>query len=284
MTGLLNIHQRIIRRTLKSKGFRSVLSGPMGAQMHTYEYSQGPGAMTYVVLHGLGTHASAFAPLLTRLRQTAAQIIAPELLGHGFSDSPIEGVTAQHTFARLAEYLDAVIEEPVVLIGTSLGGAMAMKYALAAPKKVSRLVLISPAGAPMTPDGFAQVRRFFNVKTAADGRAFIARLFHKPPWYRFLIGGEITRQLSRGAIQSFLSPDADIEPMSADELGELNPPTLLLWGQSERLLPMECYHWYQAHMPDTVRIETPEGFGHSPHLEIPGKLAERIVRFAIEET
>ncbi|MEE2756488.1 MAG: alpha/beta hydrolase [Myxococcota bacterium] len=283
MNGLLDIHQRVIRRILIKDGFRSSMSGPHGSQMHSYVLGQGQGHVRYVVLHGLGTHASAFARLLRRLKKTASYILAPDLLGHGFSDTPDKTVTAQETFARLASFLDDNLDEPVVLVGTSLGGAMAMKYALAAPHNVVRLVLISPAGAPMTPDGFAHVRRCFEVKTAADGRAFMARLFHKPPWYRFLIGREITRLLSRGSISSFLAPDADIEPMSSSEVARLKPPTLLLWGQSERLLPIECLHWYRDHMPENVAIETPVGFGHSPHLEIPGKLANRIVRFAIEK-
>jgi pimeloyl-ACP methyl ester carboxylesterase len=90
--------------------------------------------------------------------------------------------------------------------------------------------------------------------------------------------------LSRASIQSFLSPDAEIEPISASEVAKLSPPTLLVWGRSERLLPKECFQWYEANMPETVLIETPDGFGHSPHLEIPEKLANRIVRFATEQT
>lgn len=281
MTGLLDIHQRIIRRVLGFKGFRSRLSGPAGAQMHAYEYVQGRGSVRYVVLHGLGTHASAFAPLMVRLRKTAAHIVAPELLGHGFSDTPSGGVEPQAAFDRLASLLDDIIEDPVVLIGTSLGGAMAMKYALRSPKNVSRLVLVSPAGAPLTDSGFAHVRSCFDVKTAADGRSFMARLFHHPPWYRVLIGGEIVRLLSRGPIQGFLSQEAVSKALTPSEIGQLSPPTLLIWGQSERLLPAECLHWYQAHMPRGVRIETPVGFGHSPHLEIPNRLADYIVKFAV---
>ena len=213
----------------------------------------------------------------------ADRLIAPELLGHGFSDKPTPRLSPSDVFARMAKMLDTIIEEPLTVVGTSLGGAIALKYALGSPHKVARLILVSPAGAPLSTEGFEKIRSHFTLKNAADGRAFIDRLFHQPPWYRSLIGGSVQRMLGRSAVKDFLSPDTKRELFTPESVAPLAPPTLLIWGASEKLLPKECLDWFRTHMPDHVRFEYPERFGHSPHLEWPNELTHLITDFAETE-
>ena len=283
MSNLLDFHQRLVRLRLRAQGFRTRYAGEAGERMHRYEYHRGGGSRQYLVLHGLGTHASAYAPLLTRLKRRADRVIAPELLGHGFSEKPTPRLPPSEVFARMARTLDQIIDEPLTVVGTSLGGAIALKYALSSPHKVARLILVSPAGAPLTPEGFEQIRSHFTLNNAADGRAFIDRLFHHPPWYRPLIGGSVQRMLGRSAVKDFLSPATKREMFTPETVAPLVPPTLLIWGRSEKLLPRECLEWFRAHMPDHVRFEHPERFGHSPHLEWPNELATMITDFAETE-
>jgi pimeloyl-ACP methyl ester carboxylesterase len=57
-------------------------------------------------------------------------------------------------------------------------------------------------------------------------------------------------------------------------------PILLLWGQSERLLPRSSLAYFRHHLPRHAVIEEPVGFGHCPHLDDAARLAERLVEFA----
>jgi pimeloyl-ACP methyl ester carboxylesterase len=265
---------------LNRRGFASRFYGDEGNQVHVYEYANDGSGEPFVMLHGLGTNAAAYAPVLARLMRSAKSIIAPELPGHGFSDYDRSRPTPKESFIRIAKLLDELIDEPVVLAGTSLGGAVALKYALHSPHKVKQLFLVSPAGAPMSEAGFDQVRSHFQVETAADGRAFMRRLFHKPPWYTSIIGGSVTRMLNQGAVRIFLDPKTEVETLTREDIQALKPRTLLLWGTEERLLPDECLDWYRANMPANVRILRPQNYGHSPHLEFPGDLASRLIEFA----
>ena len=56
---------------------------------------------------------------------------------------------------------------------------------------------------------------------------------------------------------------------------------LVLWGQSERLLPPSALAYFRRHLLQARRvIEEPAGFGHSPHIDDPARVAERLLAFA----
>ena len=63
-------------------------------------------------------------------------------------------------------------------------------------------------------------------------------------------------------------------------LAALAMPILLLWGQSERLLPKSSLAYLRRHLPGHAIIEEPAGFGHCPHIDDPARLAARLVAFA----
>jgi pimeloyl-ACP methyl ester carboxylesterase len=56
-------------------------------------------------------------------------------------------------------------------------------------------------------------------------------------------------------------------------------PVLLLWGQSERLMPSGALAYFRRHLPANTLVEEPPGFGHCPHFDDPSRLAARIVEF-----
>lgn len=101
---------------------------------------------TLVFLHGFGGNAAQWRHQLEAFAEHD-RVLAPDLRGHGQSSRP----AAAYDVPRLVADLDAVldergVEEPVVLIGHSFGGAVATEFALAQPHRVSRLVLIATAG------------------------------------------------------------------------------------------------------------------------------------------
>ena len=88
--------------------------------------------------------------------------------------------------------------------------------------------------------------------------------------------------LNRPVIQHVFDSITADHFLTPKEAASLTTPTLLIWGQSERILPKACLTWFKAHLPACARIVEPHNYGHSPHLEQPRDFARRIVSFAHE--
>jgi len=277
---LYDLYERLVRRHLNRQGLHSRLIEDDGWPIHLYDTGDDSTGTPYVVIHGIGSSASAYAPLLKRLMPHTGRLIAPDLPGHGFSPLPDPLPNPEALYGQLERTLVKSYDTPAVVIGTSLGGGLALRFALDHPERVSKLILCSPAGAQMSDEAFAELREVFRMDSAAKGSAFLERLFDRPPRLRGLIGRQVKRLLDRPIVQHFLDVTSPEDQFSVEEIAALRPDTLLIWGRAEKLLPYECLEWYRTHLPATVTIEEPDGFGHSAHLEVPDALTARILAFA----
>jgi pimeloyl-ACP methyl ester carboxylesterase len=278
--GLLSVVERGARFVMNRHGFQSRTVSTAAGTLHVYD-ARGPGNLpTIVMLHGLGSAATAFAPLLVRMLPQAGRLVAPDLPGHGFSGTWSGSPTPERLFAAVSEVLDAVVDERMVLVGSSLGGALALRYALERPERLVALALISPAGARTTPREWEDLRDAFKIDSAAEARQLLARLYHRTPWYVAALAPRL-RDIMKGAAVRDVMSAATLDDLPAPgSLGALAMPILLLWGKSERLLPASSLAYFRRHLPEHAVIEEPEGFGHSPHFDDPARLASRLIAFA----
>ncbi len=86
-------------------------------------------------------------------------------------------------------------------------------------------------------------------------------------------GAQITEERFRQLLQSFQVQGA--------QLSALSMPTLLIWGQSEKLLPYEGLDFFRAHLPAHAEIHEVKGFGHMPQMEHPRAFVDRVKKFAV---
>jgi long-chain acyl-CoA synthetase len=101
---------------------------------------------TLVFLHGFGGQATQWLYQLNEF-SFANRAIAIDLRGHGHSDRPRSGYAMDHIQSDLEMVLGELgINDPIVLVGHSFGGAIATEFAAAHPRRVSHLVLIATAG------------------------------------------------------------------------------------------------------------------------------------------
>ena len=118
--------------------------------VHLTEYGDDV-AELMVCLHGLGGSALNFglvAPQLSEHRR----VLVPDLLGHGRSFAPGPDEAAVDSQLRmLSRLLKQEADHPVVLVGHSMGGVLAMLHTLREPDTVDRLVLTRPAGTERDP-------------------------------------------------------------------------------------------------------------------------------------
>lgn len=103
-----------------------------------YEWGE-PGASRVVCLHGVTSHGRHFAKLAEQL--PAHHVLAPDLLGHGFSP----GEPPWDLDAHVEAVVETVGNEPSALLGHSFGGRVAFELAALAPGHVPKLVLLDPA-------------------------------------------------------------------------------------------------------------------------------------------
>lgn len=276
---LVPLAERIGRLALRRRGVVARWVATDHGRLHVYD-ARGRGSLPPIVLlHGLGSASTPFGPLMARLRPHTRRVVAPDLPGHGFSEEHAR-LTPEVLFESVASAIDAVVDEPVILVGNSLGGAVALHYALAHGPRVRALVLVSPAGAHSTAEEWDELRRTFSLRSRAEARAFVDRLYHRPPWITHLVAHELPHVMARRAVTDLVGAASNDHFAKPDELRALKVPILFLWGESERLLPDSHFDWFARHLPAHAIIDRPRGFGHCPHFDDPAELARRITAFA----
>jgi pimeloyl-ACP methyl ester carboxylesterase len=280
MARLLPAAEKLARFALNRRGLESREVRTRVGLVHAYD-GRGPGDLPpMVMLHGIGSAATPFGPVLARLQQHARRVIAPEMPGHGFSPAPSVSMTPDLLTDAMRDALDLLLDEPAIVCGNSLGGAVAVRYALDRPEKVRALVLASPAAARLTDEELDALRKTFDLGSTRDTVAFLERVYHRPPWFAPFVAGEIREMMRRPVVRDLLrSATPDHAPTPA-ELASLAPPVLVLWGRSERLLPASTLAYLRAHLPAHAIVEEPHGVGHCPHYDDPAAFAARIVAFS----
>ncbi|HYZ30648.1 MAG TPA: alpha/beta fold hydrolase, partial [Crenalkalicoccus sp.] len=105
-----------------------------------------PGAAPpFVLLHGIGSDAESWSPLL-RLLDPARAVIAWDAPGYGGSDALAEAAPTPQAYAtKLAGLLEALGIPRAILVGHSLGALFAARFAAGWPDRMAAVALISPA-------------------------------------------------------------------------------------------------------------------------------------------
>lgn len=130
-----------------SPPFGRLLALPGDYEMHYLEHGTGPAV---VFVHGSGPGVSAFSNFYANYKTIAAagyRALLPDMLGFGWSSKPTNTDYTLDLFtSTLGAFLDKLDVRRCVLVGNSLGGAIAIGYALKQPERVAKLVLMGPGG------------------------------------------------------------------------------------------------------------------------------------------
>ena len=239
-----------------------------------------------LLLHGFDSSVFEFRRLLPLLAPHH-QAWAIDLLGFGFT-ARLSTVSFSPDAIRTHLYATwkTLIAQPVVLVGASMGGAAAIDFALTYPDAVQQLVLIDSAGFTVgrsmgkflvPPLGYLataflrnpNVRQRISLQAyhdptfaSVDAQRCAALHLAQPNWQNALIS--FTRSGGYGSFQA--------------QLAQLQPPTLILWGKSDRILGIADAEKFQRAIPNSQLVWIDE-CGHVPHLEKPQATANHILEF-----
>jgi pimeloyl-ACP methyl ester carboxylesterase/predicted amino acid-binding ACT domain protein len=201
-----------------------------------------------VFLHGWGLGHRSYRGALGELVARGCRVYAPALPGFGgTSDLPVERRTIEGYAAWVDAFLVAVgIDEPVLVIGHSFGGGVAIRLAHDAPTRVRQLVLINSVGHPTGSSGSTLTAAPADRPMWQYGMHFAKELFWSRDGYR------VVQAVSEDLVWNMVvNPRAFFEigtvARRADLSGELAElhrrelPILVLWGGGDGVLPMSSF-------------------------------------------
>lgn len=199
-----------------------------------------------VFIHGSGPGASGHSNFKQNYPQFAAagyRAIVPDLPGYGASDKPETIYSLDFFVAALNGLLDALDIPRCVLVGNSLGGAIAIKLALDQPQRVSKLVLMAPGGLMEKEQYYRQMEGIQKMAAAfASGElkeaAGMRRLLGLQLFDAALLSDETINERVAVVQQQPLCVLASMQvPNMAARLAELQCPILGFWGMNDKFCP-----------------------------------------------
>jgi pimeloyl-ACP methyl ester carboxylesterase len=235
---------------------------------------QGKGGIPIVFLHGFDSSLLEFRRIIPIIA-AHSEVWAIDLLGFGFtarlSNCPF---STESIRTHLQAFWQTKINQPMILVGVSMGGAAAIEFTLKYPEAVDKLVLIDSAGFTQPPamgkfliqplgklatkflanpnvrKGVSQKAYFDQAFVTADAQLCAALHLDMPNWSDALIA--FTRSGGYGYL--------------LDKLPKIQQETLLLWGKQDRILGIKPAQQFQDNLPNS-RFHWIDNCGHVPHLE-----------------
>jgi 2-succinyl-6-hydroxy-2,4-cyclohexadiene-1-carboxylate synthase len=232
---------------------------------------------TLVLLHGFGGTHRAWDPVLPELDHERYNPIVPDLRGHG-TKSAVRPVSLDGCVADVL----AGAPDAFTLCGYSMGGRIAQLVALAAPERVTRLVLVATSAGIEDPD--ARARRIAEDRALADevegmsAAAFADRWMAQPifagtpPEAAAVWRADLLRSDPRGLAEALRTIGGGAMEPFWDRLGELTMPVTIVAGARDEKHARWAMEKYPASVPH-AEVHVLDGVGHGIPREAPRALA-----------
>jgi pimeloyl-ACP methyl ester carboxylesterase len=235
----------------------------------------------------LGASIYAWRYNLAPVESAGFRIIAFDNRGFGFSDKPESGYSVAAYVDLLVALMDSLGLPDAVLVGHSMGGAIAAELAIAHPKRVRGLVLIDAAGAGVRQPWLLRIVGLpvvGNLAAALRNRwvtGLILRSIYADPrkvrgedvnqYYAPVAEPDFGRAL-RGVLREFRFDGL------AGRLGSVDTPTLMLWGERDRLIPPKLGRLLALELERVAFIPIAQA-GHAAPEEAPDDVNRLLIAF-----
>ena len=230
-----------------------------------------------VLVHGLDGRAENWAGLMPALMRHGHRVYAIDLLGFGRSDRPDVDYSIALQADVLNQFFDSQNLARADLGGWSMGGWVALKFALDHPERVRRIFVADSAGInfklPFDPVAFPAGDRGPGAATAgfADPQGsviprFVARdVVRRVGPMRWVVQRAMTSMMAKGDLLD-------------GKLGAIRVPVLIVWGKQDALIPLLCGEEMHRQIPHSL-LAIFDGCGHLAPAECSGRVLPEILQF-----
>lgn len=234
-------------------------------------------AQTILFLHGLGQIA--FTDWVDVMKQLARRyhVVAVDLPGYGYSASPL-GKYSPKNYARVVQdVLARHAKGPAIVVGHSMGGAVALRLASDYPASVRRLVLVDVAGIlhrtsfvkhsatdPLPIENLPEVMKDPVARVKDFGRAAVERIFGLPnDPTRMLRQSELAWEVILRNRTNLNAALALVDEDFSTAIYTLRQPVQLIWGEADTIAPLRTGQVLARRLPN-AQLRTLPGIGHTP--------------------
>ncbi len=260
----------LARAAMLLAGAREGTCDAAGLPMHYY--CAGRRGTPLVFIHGLGGSAENWLFLLPLLSKEYL-VYALDLPGFGRTPLAPEGTNIATHALYVQRFLDALGYPRATLVGNSLGGWIATRFAVDNPERVRHLYLLNSAGlsregaySPYTPDRESARRA---IQTFAGRSQLVVPN---------VVLNAMVENSQRPAYKGFIEHYDKREELDA-VLSDVHVPTTIIWGTDDRILPFVCAQDFHEGIPDSRLVLLP-GVGHTPQTDAAATVARIILQDA----
>jgi pimeloyl-ACP methyl ester carboxylesterase len=245
-----------------------------------------------VLLHGVLSSLHTWDGWTAEL-QRERRVIRLDLPGFGLTGPGTEPqINLDYYVEFMAKFLDALGLERVTMAGNSMGGGITWLFAARYPERVDKIVLLDAAGFLTADDnlnlfklaGSPVLKPLVRYCTPRYLVSVFARQVYGDPgrleadtitrYYRLL-----RREGNRDVLTSFGNLAASLSVADVQEaLASIEVPTLIIWGDKDRWIPVEHAHLFHQNIPGSD-LKIYEGAGHVPMEEIPQETVADVIAF-----
>ena len=235
---------------------------------------------TLLLLHGIGASAERWLHVVPLLKKYF-RIIVPDIVGFGYSDKPTVEYSINFFVNFVSNFLSLTNAKRTHIIGSSFGGLVAAEFALKFESVVNKLVLVSPAGSMKTStktlDEYILAALYPTNENAR--RAFFDMAYDPQTVTEDTIKDFVNRMKLPNAKYAFMSTLLGIRNIEdlADRLKGIMSPTLLVWGEEDRMIPPSYADEYSK-IPNSKLTVIPNS-GHTPFTETPRSFTNIVLDF-----
>ena len=257
----------LVRAGMLLAGMREETCNLAGVSMHYY--CSGRRGTPIILIHGLGSSSEIWAALMQLLKKECL-VYAPDLPGFGRTPLAPEGTKIQTHVLYLKRFLDVLGYPRVTLVGNSLGGWIATRFAVEYPERVERLYLLNSAGLRR------QNMHSPYVEDRVEAMNSIKQMLGYPLPVPGFVLDALIRNAQSPAYAGFIrdyDPREELDTVLADVVA----PTTIIWGEDDNLLPLICAYDFHHGISNSELVLLPRA-GHMPQLQNPVKVARIILQ------
>jgi pimeloyl-ACP methyl ester carboxylesterase len=234
-----------------------------------------------ILLHGIGASAERWLPVLPGLTEHF-RVIVPDIIGFGYSDKPTVEYTMDFFIKFFKDFLENLNINKLNIIGSSFGGHLATEFAIRYTDRIEKLILAAPAGMMKSSthhlDQYIMAALYPTYENAL--RAFTDMAYDPSVVTEDTIKDFVNRMRLPNAKYAFMSTLLGIRdsPALPGRLSKILAPTLLVWGDNDRMIPLQYSKGYINEIPHS-NLVVMSNCGHTPYVENSIEFNREILKF-----